>query len=307
MVNIVRYFTVDGEKVEPGLIFLEIAKRDLEATKFLFNRKLYPHSVFYLQQAIEKATKSLGIWNKTITVDEAKNTIKHGAWRIYLKIINEMKNKVVKFEKRLEEFPRLKEVDLIKEIEISKLKNTFDEYQMFPNENETLKISFSRKELQSILTEIDELRGELNEGIVIKIDEKETENIREKLYQLLDVFSEINPIAVEETKKGLGKVITPQAIINILKKLNKPISKLVFCYISLFYLSLIFSPHAVRSRYPQDDFNPLEVYNKKMPLIQMLDSFIKIVGEILEKLNHVYAEMPSALKNFIPKRAFSAT
>lgn len=276
------------------LIFLEIAKRDLEASKFLFGRKLYSHSIFYLQQAIEKATKSFGIWNKTITETDAKNAIGHKAWKVYSKIFNEMKDKVVNLEKRLEAFPKLKEVDLIKEIKINKLKNRLDEHQkMFPNENVAWKISFSGEELQNIVIDIDKLRDELRREIIIEINEKEIENLKEKLYQLLDVFTEINPITVEETKKGLGKVITPQVIIDILKKL--PISELIFCYLSLFYLSLIFSPHAIRSRYPQENFNPLEVYNEKMPLIQMLDSFIKIAEETLEKLNHVYAAMPRSM------------
>jgi len=37
---------------------LDIAKKDLEASKYLFDGGFYPHAVFYLQQSVEKALKS---------------------------------------------------------------------------------------------------------------------------------------------------------------------------------------------------------------------------------------------------------
>jgi len=285
-----------GEKVRTDLIFLEIAKRDLEATKILFDRKLYAHAIFYLQQTVEKAAKSLGIWNKTITVSEAKNAIGHEAWKIYSKIFSGVEDKLIKFEERLERFPKLKEVDLIKEIEVNKLKNGLEEYQKVFS-NIIRDIPSSMEELQSIVTEINKLKEEMGEEIIsgIEINEKEIESQKGKFYQLLDAFSEINSTVAEEEKKRLNKAFTPDAIKDILKKLSKPLSEFIFCYSSLFYLSLIFSPHAIKSRYPEDNFNPLEVYNEKMPLVQMLDSFIRIAEETLEKLNHVYAGMPKSM------------
>lgn len=273
------------------LIFLKIAEKDLEAAKYLFDRKLYSYSIFYLQQSIEKAVKSFGIRNKTITETEAKDAIGHKAWKVYSKIFHEVKHKITKFEKRLEVFPRLKETSLIKELKINELKKNLVKYKkVFPNEEATWNISFSREELHNIITEINEIR-KLRESLSeIKPSEKEIEDFKEKLYEFFDVISEINPTDVEEAKKGLDNAITPEFFSFMFKKL--PISELIFCYLSLFYLSLVFSPHAVRSRYPRDNFNPLKVYNEKMPLIQMLDSFIKIAEETLEKLNYIYAEMP---------------
>lgn len=57
------------------LILLGIAKKDLEASELLFSKGLYPQAVFYLQQAIEKTVKSLGIWNKIINKNEAKKIL----------------------------------------------------------------------------------------------------------------------------------------------------------------------------------------------------------------------------------------
>ncbi|MEB3691542.1 MAG: hypothetical protein G5Z43_001086, partial [Caldisphaeraceae archaeon] len=99
--------------------------------------------------------------------------------------------------------------------------------------------------------------------------------------------SEIDSTITDEVKNQLINVVTPQLIASIFKVMKEFFSKLIFCSLSLFYLSLIFSSHAVKSRYPQDDFNPLEAYNDKMPLIQMLDFFIRITEETLEDLDYI--------------------
>jgi len=283
--------------VRTELIFLEIARKDLEAAKSLYDRKLHAHSVFYLQQSIEKAVKSFGMWTKTLTETDAKDAIGHEAWKAYLKVFNEVRNKIARLEKASDVLPKLKETSLMKELEISKLKDMFDKYEkVFLNKNARRSISFSRKDLQNIATEINKLSKELKEKLgqrtAIRISEKETEHLKEKLYEFLNIFSEINP-NVMEAKDKLSALITPEFIGKIFKKLIKPVSELIFCYLSLFYLSLVFSSHAVTTRYPQDSFNPLMAYSEKMPLIRMLDSFIRILEETLQKLNYTYVKMLS--------------
>ncbi len=51
---------------------LEIAKKDLEAAKCLYEKELYPQAIFYLQQSVEKAAKSFAIMTNMIKEDEVK-------------------------------------------------------------------------------------------------------------------------------------------------------------------------------------------------------------------------------------------
>jgi hypothetical protein len=249
--------------------------------------------VFYLQQCIEKATKSFSVWNKIITEAEAKEVVGHEAWKIYSKILNEFKEKVVKLEEVCEVFPQLRDVNLIKEIKIDKLKRELSECQkIFLNKNTRWKLSFSNEELSSIITQIEKLNGLGRKIKILKTNEKETKKLKEELFQLLKTISEVNHSVIKEVEK-LNNLITPQLVTNIFKKLMKIIPELIFCFLSLFYLSLIFSPHAVKSRYPQDEFNPLDIYTEKMPLIQNLSSFIKITEKVLKKLNHLYYRISS--------------
>jgi HEPN domain len=51
----------DKRGVVLALSFAKIAKADLRASKFLYDNKLYPHAVFYLQQSVDKSVKAVGL------------------------------------------------------------------------------------------------------------------------------------------------------------------------------------------------------------------------------------------------------
>jgi hypothetical protein len=92
--------------------------------------------VFYLQQSIEKATKSPGLRNKIITEAEVKEVVGHEAWKAYSKILDEFRKKVVEVEKACQAFPKLRDVSLIKELEIDTFKRGLSECQkIFADEN----------------------------------------------------------------------------------------------------------------------------------------------------------------------------
>ena len=274
------------------LVFLEIAKTDLRAAKCLFCEKLYPQSVFHLQQSIEKAVKSFGIWNKIISETEARNAVGHKAWKVYSKTLSGFKKKVVELEKFLETSPRLKKVRFMKELKLAEMKNNLDNFQRMSLDEYGWDASFSKKELKNIIKEIDRLKAKLRRKIAVNVNvsEKEIDDLKRRFYEFLDTLHEINPsIAgkLEKSKNEVGK-ITPRLMTDSLKALIEFLSRFIVCSISLFYLSLVFSPHAIRTRYPEDS-SPLQVYNDKMPLVQMLGSFIRITKETLENLDYVYA------------------
>jgi len=56
----------------------------------------------------------------------------------------------------------------------------------------------------------------------------------------------------------------------------------------LFYLYIIFSPHYTKSRYPEGNSNPLEIYTNKMPLVQKLEYFINITEKVISDLEYIF-------------------
>lgn len=51
----------DRPAVVLALSFAKISKADIRASKFLYNNKLYPQAIFYLQQSVEKSVKAVGL------------------------------------------------------------------------------------------------------------------------------------------------------------------------------------------------------------------------------------------------------
>jgi len=70
---------------------LEIAKKDLKASKCLYDNGLYPQAVFYLQQSVEKATKTFGILSDFIDENELKDFVGHNPLKIHKKVFEEQK------------------------------------------------------------------------------------------------------------------------------------------------------------------------------------------------------------------------
>jgi hypothetical protein len=73
--------------MESSLALIEIAREDLNASKLLYNNGLYPHSIFYLQQSIEKIIKHIGLTNKVIGANDLQKEIGHKTEKIFKKIV----------------------------------------------------------------------------------------------------------------------------------------------------------------------------------------------------------------------------
>ena len=69
--------------------WIEISEEDLQASKLLFNNQLYPQSIFYFQQAVEKLIKYFGLKNDII---QEKETLKvsHISSKIFKKAIKQI-------------------------------------------------------------------------------------------------------------------------------------------------------------------------------------------------------------------------
>lgn len=149
------------------IVFLEIAKNDLEASRWLFERKLHPQAIFYLEQSSEKAVKSLGIWKKAITVKEAERSIGHKALKVYFKIFEKSKDTIKSVQQTIEgvllTFPKLRESSLAKlftdksQVEVLE-RNTEEIQRILFDSNATFEFSSQGDILDAILSRIDRLK-----------------------------------------------------------------------------------------------------------------------------------------------------
>jgi HEPN domain-containing protein len=269
-------------------IFLEIAKEDLNAAKYLFSKKIYCFSVFHLQQAVEKAIKSFGLYQKVISIGEAKKVIGHKAWSLYSKIFEEYEARMKRLEDLFTKSEKFKEFalkNLSWTFELRGKIQTYDEILKNFSSDDLFSISTSSEELQKIISEIRRIEEILNK---VEIKEEDVYEYRKTLDNFLNVFAEINPNVDKKLIDESILLIQPELINYIFGVAKEYIIKLYFSSTCLFYLSAVFSPHYTKSRYPEGNSNPLEIYNSNMPLVQNLEYFINLTERVISDLEYIF-------------------
>lgn len=273
----------------------EIARKDLEAAKCLFERGLYPQAVFYLQQSVEKANKSFAILIDIIKEDEKDlKDVGHDSMEVYKRSIKKQKEKSEKINEAFKKFPKLKEIKIMKNLDVEKYyKEAVDSLATIKSlGKEREKILFIPKsDIRSVIRELDNLELQALRLKQVKISKKDLNEIKGFYSELFDVFHDFNPQKIEELKGELEKTLDLNLMeyaIRVIQSL--PIKNAIYVNYSLFYLSLIMIPHAVVTRYPDNNHDPLKIYNKNLPLIQLFDDLVKIMDKTLSKLGNLLSE-----------------
>jgi len=273
----------------------EIARKDLEAAKCLFERELYPQAVFYLQQSVEKANKSFAMLSGIIKEDEKESkAIGHDSMKVYKKSIKEQKEKLEKINEAFKKFPKLKEIKFMKNLDVEKYYNgavdLLATIKSLGKERESI-LFIPKSDIRSVIRELDKLELEELDLKHMEFSKKDLNGIKESYIELLDVFYDFNPQQIEKEKEELEKIITLNLMEELIEVIQSiPIKNFMYVSHSLFYLSLIMLPHAIVARYIDNNYNPLKIYNKNLPLIQLFDDLVEIMEKTLSKLENLLSE-----------------
>lgn len=279
-------------------VLLDIARQDLESARNLFEKKLYSQAIFYLEQAVEKATKSLGLYQNIISEDELED-IGHESIEIYVRVIKGLKSKVIRFRERVKQFPKLKHVTLIKKYEnldLEKFTKIVDGFEASLKEPIS---QISDEELDKLLSELAKIEREIEARRTIEKDE--LENLKQLYQGVADAILDKHPEFRENVEKELTKFgsLTPEAVEKLVTSSTIP---RVICNYSLMFLSAILSPHAIPPRYPypKRGHDPLIVYTPEHPLIKRFDQIARTTESVLDKMTVLYSqELPEELSFLI--------
>lgn len=246
-----------------------------------------PASDFYLQQTVEKITKSMGIHLKIISEDELED-IGHESVKIYVRVIEGLKNEVKRFDKQIKKFPKLKHTTLLKKYEdldpdkFSNIVDNFESYLKHP------KRDIPDEELEKIISELAKLEAEIGNQ-KITITKEEIENLRPFFREVVDAIREEHPVSPEiyEELKKLES-LTPELITKVIEYWVPTI----ICCLDLLYLSVILCPHATSSRYPypKRGHNPLEIYTEEYSLVKRFEQLSNITERVLDRLPESFSE-----------------
>lgn len=66
---------------------IEIAEEDLNVSKLLHGQRLFPYSIFYLQQSVEKLVKHIGISHGIISPENLQKEINHKTIKVFNRLV----------------------------------------------------------------------------------------------------------------------------------------------------------------------------------------------------------------------------
>jgi hypothetical protein len=205
----------------------------------------------------------------------------------------------------ISKFPKLKEISLMKDIDIEKYYegvadfivivekyykiegNSVDKIKYLGKDIEDI-LFIPRDRIMSVVRGLDNFEREEWHLKDMKVSNKELTETKNSLFEFLDVFYPFNPQKIEEMKEEVEEYFTLNLVEEMIGVLQStPIQDYIYVSLSLYYLSLIMLPHAIGTRYPNNNHNPLEIYNKNLPLIQLFDELVEIVEKTLSKLGNL--------------------
>lgn len=275
-----------------------IAINDLDCSIILYDSKYYPQSIFYLQQAVEKAVKSHSIFFNMLNEEELKNKIGHNPQQIYKKQVNRFSQGCIALNKDLVNYPGSQILFESSGIDFGEFASNIKQSQYEFNEflTKNTKYNLTNEELQACLfgienfnIEIKNMERKITEGA---INDEQLTLLKEKCKdQLVSMIMSLN-ISDEQKKEIkdrselLLKYLFPKK--EFLGYMFKSMIKFFKISQNLFYLSVITSPHSVKSRYPENNFNPLLFYGPECPLIERLPEMHEIVKHTLQEMEILY-------------------
>ncbi|MGB2727105.1 MAG: HEPN domain-containing protein [Halobacteriota archaeon] len=272
-----------------------IARKDLEAAKCLFESELYPQAVFYLQQSVEKANKSFAILNNIIKEDEKDlKDVGHDSMEVYKRSFKEQKEKLEKLNEAFKKIPKLKEIKFMKNFDVEKYYKgavySLVTIKSLGKERERI-LFIPKSNIMSVIKELDKLELQELDLKHMEFSKKDLNEAKESYIELLDVFYNFNPQKIEKEKEEFEKIFTLNLMEELIEVIQSmPIKDAIYVSYSLFYLSLIMLPHAIVARYPDDNCDPLKLYNQNLPLIQLFDDLVEIMEKTLSKLGNLLSE-----------------
>lgn len=248
------------------------AKNNLNASKLLFENRLYSESIFMLQQSIEKANKAIALMSNLISITDLYN-IKHNQLKILRKTLNNL---------------NLNSNDKVFDAVFAHIHPT---ESLVDEKEDIIKTisNLSLNELYNLSDErINQLLNKLDDSLTSFPEIFKTKENRDLILQKALENSNLTNESIQQIKQLMsddsGYKFNPDEIV------------IINAYIIFTLLGLLTCPHAEQSRYPTfDEFGknvicPTSVYNENYKLILYYKRIIQTaeIGiEILVKTNEV--------------------
>lgn len=225
-------------------VFLEIAFHDLKVSKELYISEHFPHSIFYLQQSIEKAVKFIGLKNESIKVSELMHSIGHITSKIFKK-------------------------EIVKYLEYTEYNTPEELYKEFQSIAQTIHETSDELMIPELIDIIENFNDSTNEGSAISAMDSP-----DKLIEFLKKYDLSAEIDIEQLESNLQNPIFKELILDMIKNFKPNLIEYIKSIQILFMLTNYFEKLVSTVRYPNDQFiSPSEIFTKEDTLVKTVPYF----------------------------------
>jgi hypothetical protein len=275
--------------IDEGLQLLNIAERDLKASKCLCLDKLYPQALFYYQQSIEKAFKTIFYSLGLLSYKEMKEDISHNPLNIFVLISDEKSsNNIAKIKLNFPKIGETRFIDILSKSYSAKSEDVVRKSFQIPREiqNDDKGIKDMIKYLNNYYKETIEINSKGKDSDfykkLIMNMESEVKGIFEEFFESLAFYPALSDIFKNiEIKKEIEKVF------DLFKKILIPFfTTSIYLSISLIIVSFLTKSLAIKTRYIEKDCNPLECYKTNHPLVLNLEGLSELQNKNLTLLKN---------------------
>lgn len=281
--------------------FLFMAMGDLDASILLYHRGHYPQAVFLLQQSVEKAAKSLGIFLSLITAEDTIKIVGHKPLKILEKTTKDMADNIHEMNNEIKVNPEIQLFFNGMGVDFSAFDKSIDSWvdQAFDELKKMDTYDFKRNQIRSILKGIrkkteqtdialtknrdqglsDEDYNQMKKGLVDKViaGVSATTLPPSKKTDMINNFQQNLATQVIPDKESLESLLTFLLILGDCVTLLIPLAQLT-------------GPQAIRSRYPMQDegFDPITYYTKERPIVAFLPDLYPFARRSIEQIDLLY-------------------
>jgi len=280
---------------------LEIARQDLEAARLLYDARLYPQAVYFLQQSVEKGWKSFGFQHGIIDEQEAQNPISHTPSEVSHKSCV-LLQKIVNFH--LSDFRKFK-LDLGQDLETV----NDDLAYLGDLETQTLRVIGELEKVKNDPYRYKSIPQEQFDEIVARCHGYErglgivNDLLKDRMFSD-ELYVEIKWGAERTLRKILRGIPFKRRLLRRgvnwfqkedLENLIKVTLNGMVIFEPLLYLAIITQPHENLTRYAsskENGYSPLRTYTQDSLLVQRFDDLQGICTSSLAHLADLYQMMP---------------
>ena len=268
------------------LVWLDIAISDLASCKHLYSIKQYRTSYFLFQQAVEKANKAFALFGGQSENDVFKAG--HDQFEIYKKGIRKSQAIVGRLLTMLDAFPKAKDHDFFHQLKLPEfVKRVEDSVMQIGNMKNIDLVNIPTLQIHELL------------DALYEVEELITDHIPNSMFNDMPSFfndaaswvQEFNPTYAKELQKEYRDFIEDKENIKMLQQGMRNIIrlsfKLDFIGKTFFVCSIFTIQHSSRTRYPRAGENPLETYNKRLPLVQQQAEIMEVFENAVRRFKRI--------------------